>query len=634
MREPFDSILDVEGGCLLHPDAKPLLDQLAGLIEGGTKGTPRVLIRQKEAAGQPCWRVWQWLAFESLRGDCEERIQAFRDLLSRMRQSEIEFIYVSYGDILGTFWDLALSCSQIIALEQDFLVGYPILQAGGFPLGGVFESRFLTEKKKLKIWQETPVLPLRLALEQQFLTMGFSVSDPDEQLEEYLRHAPPRKALVQKRDSTGWRFSLPSRFFGRDEAKNERELWALYFNDVKDEKTPFERVLALCKDHHLEHGVREKVLVKFLGTFLFSRAYLRALAAQARDFGLNPYRGGGEGFVKIELGGTLPDTAQLARLLQRGIGICLYSPNLEVLRQGVEVVYYRLQKILASEDLAFLWRRQVVWADALVGDMVEIHSLPNFTTVISDQHVKVELQNISERALPYGSGVVEVNQPALDRVKSVPWWDYLSHLADYLIPTHYLGDLGMPLSQFLRAKVFEEVVWEMKARGLEFVAVLDELKERGFRHIDKISSWERYLNARHAAYGMEAQALALPPLTLHEGIWEISEIREIDEILGGLDLLPLPCSLEDRLTLLTGLILFTTLASGRISGFLEGELLFSESIGYPASLGTPFAQLKEWGEKRVAYLGSSWLKLAEDQLAPLLEFIKLNQFVEREGAGN
>jgi enoyl-CoA hydratase/carnithine racemase len=616
------------GVSLYESRAREFVSELTAFAEDlhrqSGKKIKGVLLLQENPADD---RTDTWLAElenETLFRELASRIDAYRWLLSLIRNSPVPWVYASASDCVGSFWELALSCQRRYWYASGGTLGFPEIAVGAFPPGGVLESLSRRTGRTRERWAAKPTFSASDALLDGLIHFCLPASNWEEDalamFQEMLRVNPKTGVRESRRRRNKEVIDVAKDNQSRRAAYEELEtVWKQ--ERLKTHKTPSawdycwqlvkgrgrlkdSRQLGSLIGHIAARHFLSQSYISWLSTHLVERAVLDVPDKTAAC--MPP--------VVIDLNALAPPTEVLLQLLSHNLRLVFVASESKALAAAINLLFNRLERATNSQTALSLWEPSVTWYQ---GQADETRSLvlrwsvdDRFLVAYEGETVTfVRLEGNGSSAKP---GLMEWEIAELSSSPLSPQvLTIVGITSGGMIHTRPGRTLPLPLSVHVRSLFFEEMLRVARSVDGDLGLVAEGLKANGWSFAGDEEAWDRFLKARHDAYPYDAELSRFGVRQIERSHWEIGSWKHARAMVkkSGAEGVRRrnPTWLSQHLAMFAGLLARSIGTTDRVTSPEHADYLCAVALGFPEAYGTPLAYLRQRGITRVEhYAASHW----------------------------
>jgi len=584
-----------------------------------TKG---VMILQQGAADDRHMSWAQELASTCLFNDLVHRIDTWRWLLSLIRNSPVPWVYAAAGSCQGSAWELALSCQRRYWYSCQARVGFPEIDAGAFPPGGVLESLNKRTGRTRERWQAQPVFRAPEALADGLLDF---CSDAQDWM---IRASNMFGDMLRVSPSSGVRELRRQR--GRDDqGKVDQQSSRMAFEQIES-VWRHERVgsataplawdycwqLISERGRLKQAGDLGRLICLIASQHLLSSGYavwLRASLVTTRGSELLADSMQALPPVVIDLNTVAPPTAVMMRLLRASVPLIFSANDSRDLMIALNLLFSRLERSIGLAKAYDLWEHHVTW---YIGPSVPaIHPVLRWT--IDDAfHVLIgqdewRFLRIDGNAGSAAAGAMEWAEPSDQNLPTL-LQSILSLTSDAVIHVKYRPK-SLPASVHIRSLFFEEMLHISRHADGDLSVIVSQLKAAGWGFAGDEDGWDRFLRMRLDAYRYDVEATRLGERSIARGHWEMGgwkQAKAAAKRAAAMDTRWNTTALSQHMALFLGLLAELLARSQRVAQPEAADYLCKLALGMPIPLGSPLTFLRQRGRRRVEhYAAVHWPRL-------------------------
>ncbi len=613
------------GLCLYENRARETVKTLTAFAEdlhrqqpGKVKG---VLLLQEQAADD---RTDTWLTElenDTLFRELASRIDAYRWMLSLIRNAPVPFVYASAADCVGSFWELALSCQRRYWYASGGTLGFPEIAVGAFPPGGVLESLSRRTGRTRERWAAKPTFSAADALVDGLIHFCLPASaweaDAIAMFQEMLRVNPKSGVRESRRRKQKEVIDVAKDNQSRQAAYEELEsVWKQ--EQIKTHKTPSawdycwqlvkergrlkdSRQLGSLIGHIAARHFLSQSYVSWLSTHLVERAVLDVPGETAAC--MPP--------VVVDLNAVAPPTDVLLHLLSHSLRIVFVASEAKALAAAINLLYNRLERATSAAIALSLWEPRVTWFQ---GSVDETRSLAVRWSVDDRFLVAYEGEKVTFLRLDgNGSGAKPgLMEWEMREAKGAPLSPQVLTIvgitSDGMIHTRPGKGSPLPLSVHVRSLFFEEMLRISRSVDGDLGLVAEALRANGWHFSGDEEAWDRFLKARLDAYPYDTELSRFGVQQIERSHWEIGSWKHARAMIkksgaGGRKWNA--TAVSQHLAMFLGLLAQSVSATERVADAATADFLCAVALGFPEAYGTPLANLRQRGMSRVTHYAST-----------------------------
>jgi enoyl-CoA hydratase/carnithine racemase len=573
---------------LMEANAEPLRKTLWDLVEeADTANVTAVMVKQTSAVSDlsKSWLVE--LQDSALLVLLTQRLQNLSELLRRIRECQVPWIYSSSSSVWGSYLELALACNKRLWFAPYARLGLPDLDFGVPPPCGEFER--LTRKSSGfdKFWKSSSSHSAMEAYNHGIIDFVSTANDwleLSEEIAKGMAHGKPQLYFpANKKDAQPGKQKV-----------NPTLQAARSFLSLSYQRWMSDRIL------------RSSQVLHTLG---------RSTVPQ----------------VVIDLDYLAPPTDSLKRLLDAQTNIVFVSADSKSLCQSLDLVYSRLERLVGSQKANNYWNEFVSWYQGAPIEKYDIclrWSVDDqlWFTHNEKQSSFVRLEGNGRDAaggLLEWSGDLEHSETQSPDPCILGLANYLS---DGFVKSKPVGKERVPLSVFLRSLFFEELLRIAPYKDGDFGALIEALSKRGWGFAGHEENWDRFLTTRQDAYSYGDPETMFGAMTMSKVLWELGSWKHAkakakrqgankSEYWNS-------TAINVHMAIYLGIIAMHIWQEGLVKTIEDSDLLCSSALGFPVHYGTPLGYIFGRSQRRLLhYSQSKWPELNLDLLKGACESI-------------
>lgn len=619
---------------LVEAEARPFIEELFELAKtthAKTEDLPKAIVLWQEGA-QSDWSAsfLAELQNDILLDELVVRVQQFRLLLQLIRHSPVPWIYVCHGNCLGSWFELASACFCLVSGHSNYRIGYPAIGAGLYPFGGTVENTG-AKIQSFAEWQNNSVFTFADINLRHIFSMQVHRDHWEEEFHRWFekdldRRWVEHRTMVQRVKIENIEETEASFHTNLSVLKQVRSDW---LKNVKLNETgsSWDVCAELFRKHKKDIPALEwnKIVAFFAAREMVGARFLSWFEGTApRLFGLSSQAASGiPKLIYVDLSSEVPPAESLVRLLRRGCKLVFFHETLVELRQGLELVYARLEKHLTFEPAQSYWQNGIFWC---VKEAEKI-STPILRWTVDDriafihQGETLEWWRVSGNRGRAPSGICEwvggKTLQAQSAVQESMAYQTLMALCDYLVCTKPSGVEGLPLSIVVRSLVFEELLRCSYYTQRDVTEVVEELGRAGWRLIGAQGFWNRFLATRSIFLPIDAGRCLVGSKKLNQDILDVGLWKEARFVVAKLKLnqpavLWTSAQLSDHFAVLAGLLCLLLAQLQLVDSLMDADAFINHCLGFPPDKGGPLQFVSKRGIARVqAEVATHWPEFNE-----------------------
>lgn len=585
-----------------------LIERLAPAPAHDQKPPSAVILHQKVALSDD---DPQWLASLRNKGqwqDLAEQLWQTKSLLHALKHTAIPLLFLGEHHCLGSWWELARSCTLRLWCNPTALLGYKGGSFFTFPFYAASKNRaeFLQE---CSLWESHESIDADHAQQLGLITSLCFGQNPQGVASNWLKHlshsarahgeAKPWPALLERRELQRYfpKWQMQSR------QTSSAAIWSLGWLLLKEARGtgPAERL--------------NSALV-----YTLARYYLGESPAlsNAPGFSAAPPRPPlplalPPRLLAIDIRNCLPPLEPIRRLHSAGVELLFTAPPAEDLEERLGHLYQKLRPILGAEVLSQSWGRSLHWFPHSLSSYLAVQwKAPDEVVLrvganeqrflaLAGCHLEAELGYWE--ALPLGK-VPNGAESADEADFLAPW------LSQQLLEPLCLGilrprlrELTVPLSVWLRWHFLSELL-RLSSQGDGLEKTLELLKSGGWLGLGEAWWWKAFIeqNADRSLSLLNNLGGLLAPeresyfYTSWKKLCRYSEQRS-----PPTRVLTHPRGESQHMATFAAVLASYLLAHGMFQQFSEADRFTTAALGFPQQYNNLHFYIHKWGEKRFYY---------------------------------
>ena len=601
--------------CFYESKAQEIIDQLGKLADelhksNGGKTTGVLLLQQGDASD---WHH-DWVAELTntcMFNDLVFRIDTWRWVLSLIRNSPVAWTYAAASDCRGSAWELALCCQHRYWFKANAILGFPEINVGVFPPGGVLESLNKRTGRTRERWQSSPFCTASEALDDGLIDFCSEAIDwklhAISIFSDILALSPKSGVRDQRRKRDRNDFISVDSQSRRAAYEQIENVWRQEKFGVASGPTAWDYCWQLVKERSkLKHpGDLGRLISLISSRYLLSPAYLIWLQSRQVAYsgsGTLPANTGGLLPLVIDLSQGAPPNSILVRLLQAPVQIIFAAADNRNLVAALNLQFSRLERTLGNIAAQYLWERGVTWYQG--------HVKNGHSTVLSWTHddcLTIKINGFEYRFLRL-DGNAPTAEPGLMEFfgvsSSLPTATQalVELVSDGLLKTP-VNSSEIPLTDQIRSLFLDEMLRVSQFTDGDLTILVSHLKNSGWRFAGDGDSWDRFLRTRHSARPPTKVVTTsgwLPIYNADITTWRFAKVQakrsnKAAEIRWN------ETAVSQHFALFLGKLaeLIVTQAISRDQG--ATDFLCASALGLPNKYGTPLTFLNQRGRRRVEH---------------------------------
>jgi enoyl-CoA hydratase/carnithine racemase len=615
----FHSFLDKDG----HAFAISLIDRIQSRSASKHIGlSPLILFQEKRDVDYRSWSAE--LKGDLFHVDLLKRLETFRRLLSLVRRTNLPLFFVFQGNCFDTLWEFALACRMVLALDTAALVGFKEISAGFFPPGGTVEYFFRRRMWAKEKWTILPVMTCEQALDEELVFLVANTSNPVDATIEWMR--------------TNWEFIANC----LDDMKQSRQ------DSAEDLPSKAESVIGGAVVH--ESGMiptisrstewgwdscwqslesrnkyensrkKESKLLNLIANQYFSDRYL-AFLQNCKTTVYSGFTGAttpAKITIFIDVNDGLPPIKIIFRLLSQNVGLHFVGGDSKVLIGFLEKIFSRLERHSSSEIARDLWERNIFWhAGSRVGNSAITlqWTHDDFFSIASDG-VKTPFYRPCGNNYDAEVGPCEMVQQDLPSQPNS--LQILSLVADSVVRSAGVTELGIPISVWLRSKALEEILRLSVLFGKDVDSILKSLGDLGWKSTSEEASWSTFLYTRYTRWsGLDTSDRFIQRFGPSRQSWNLPGWKQAKQSVTRPQgkLLPWnPTAVSWHLGVFSGVLAHVLVDHGLLTDLAVADSLCAAAVGFPSSWEPPSEFLGNQNVRRIQRLiNGHWREMARSE---------------------
>jgi hypothetical protein len=506
------------------------------------------------------------------------RLLSFRRVLGKLKQSSYLWVYAGSYDCMGSFWDLALSCSVRIWFGKIAKIGFPEIASGCFPLGGYFESTDSVKRKKQ--WEGKPIYSLMEAEQENFIDFWCEEEYGSSRICEWVARHPK---LLEKNVET----SIP----------------ILDQESFKDLLTPKKATLStgiwqlsipLLKTKEFSVKEKEIDLINYSSYYFFQDKHQEFLLKfQSSYIDLNEHK---LGCIYIDMDGFFPSVESLILLIKAKSSLVFFASSNEHLFLQIKKISNALENEFL-EKTAKIWSQQITWFVS--------QDKPQGLTLkwAKDGILSIYWQRVESRiwSVPdcKDKSWAEFLQDSQKTTPEVEWVCRL--LFKNTLSRDFYVNHKVPLFIAIYSLFLQEVCKYAYLYHIDVTDLFSILQASGWTKVENKEWWDKFL--------LNRKAFAMPHTPLQEDfplsskLFAVGSIKELARVLNqhsskAAKLEPLiPAQINQFLLLFAGVLVK---ALSKHSWVEDPSSFIKYLFGLPVH---PLLYMEQYGERRLPFVG-------------------------------
>ena len=644
---PRDICLYSKGG----REAVQQLITLATQIQEDQKGErilPKgiVLLQAKDA--DDFVKSWETeLKFEGTQRETYENILDFRWLLYLVRHSIVPWYYVSVGHVMGSHWELALSCQYRYSFAQAARFGFPEIVTGIFVPGGILESLAKHTIKVREKWHSQHTLssyqcykegliqywvagyfaerqgcPIRVAeeyVQKKILALlknrvqgkssssartvtGFSSLMVANTLDLFMRRSVPSKMTridLKARDDFYTEFQFKVAEFMNEAQRSHVTAWDFCWQMVQERTTPQKPLKSAA-------GV-----TRIAAVALYQSRYIDWISQQCNLSEMKSHHATPLQLdvrpryeLSIDVTDGYPPIESLIDLAEGQVVTLQSRLSRTEFKQALEILYSRLDRTIGHAAAAKLWGKQVLWTiGSFKSPQFMLLKWIGFEKVICQVGDKF---NLALRSLSFDLAGIHKSHLATDQVCEDFQTMQVLHTVSPRVLFLKSPKAKIPFEMVFRSLVLEQLIELGRTSGGDLAKVCENLRRMGWGFVADEESWHYYLKMAGDLTEFKTDLPELDRL-IHSNsqfLWEVGSWKLARALArkDAVDVSLNPVIQSQQLAYFVGLM--TKLISKALP---EDDLkaidqMARECLGFPTSYRSPLSYLRSLGARRERWL--------------------------------
>ena len=472
----------------LNDDGERQLDRLISCIEDVhseyvDKPVRAIVFLQTQPSYVFDLETLSYIRSEVWRDTIVRRLCKMRLALELIRSSDIAWVYVTEFNCLSYYYELALSCNRMVCTNPEVQLGFPEIEIDLPPVGGVLESKFLSNSQVFD--QLSELADFKPVDWQHALLTKPLVFEASANL---FSESNVLETLIQSLDKVSFRRERKQTDAGRViNTLKAAMISGVKHSDVYRSLDEYGFV-GIWKEHVKKRGHRSEHaswIINLAASYLGSHA-LGAKAAQ-QYHNLRPIAFAGTlGAVIIDVEYKRPPVSLILAALKLPTSVILWARSDRILMRAVELVFADLNANLDSRELD-RFRRHISWTHSEV-----FPSGPN--PVFQFGNEGLWLLNLNQqKSKCWQISNEEDGQLCLEVDEAMP--ENLLHVIDQLGISSVKTSLiqgHIPSNYLIRIWAIKELVSYGKKSHLDLYHVIELLREGGWGFLGRESQVEHF----------------------------------------------------------------------------------------------------------------------------------------------
>jgi enoyl-CoA hydratase/carnithine racemase len=645
------------GVCLYSKAAQAMINQLVGLVEKlqndqkEEKNFPKAVVLLQLEDCSDFVESWESeLKYEGTQRQTYENILEFRWLLYLIRHSIVPWYYMNLGDVLGSHWELALSCTYRYSFAADVTFGFPEIAAGVFVAGGILESLAKHGVRSKDKWQAQHTILVNQALREglihYYVPGALRLNQPIEpsfldknfysEINLLLKKRLGNKSQSQTRHSTGLstfvrnnpidlfiKKSSSSKLSRIDPILKEEfyhefqyKASEYLYQSQKSNVTAWSYCWEIVKERtSLEKTLNSAAAVARVAALAFyGRSYINWLERQRSITGLyKKYKkqispGSSDKYaVSIDISEGYPPIESLIKFAERQVVTFQARSSGVEFKQSLEILFTRLDRTLGHAAASKLWGTQILWTQN------EFNS-PNFIKLKWRGYDRLYCQIGNRvdvkifRPIGVDLGGISANYFVAGGDSWDPDLDRILHMVSPGIIYIKSSNGLIPWESVFRSLVLEELIRLARSSGGDLSKLCENLRKLGWGFVADEDAWSYFLKAPEDLIAFKSGQQDIDKL-IHDNsqfLWEIGSWKQARTLArkDATEVFNNPVMQSRKLAFfiarVTSLVL-KVLPADDVNAIDQIAMI---SLGFPASYHSPLGYLNALGERR-----EKWLRL-------------------------
>lgn len=635
--------------CLYGNEAQTVINQLillAGKLQNNQKekkNLPKAIVLLQLQEATDFVESWEReIKYEGTQRQTYENILEFRWLLYLIRHSSVPWYYMSWGNVLGSHWELALSCAYRYCFSMDTTYGFPEIAAGIFVAGGVLESLAKHGVKSKEKWQAQNTISVNQALREgmvhcclpeffyDYQSEKISFSDRAIQNKIYmtlkmrlenpslLRHSPALSSfgmgnaldLFLKRSSSSKLSRIDPSL--KEEFYSEFHHRAIDFvqQSNKSHVTAWNYCWEIVNErNNAQRPLKSAAAVTRVASMAYySKNYLNWLSRQRVKVAVckspkrNAVPGSSERFgVTIDITDGYPPIAALIKLAGRAVVTFQSRASSQELKQSLEILFSRLDRTIGHAAAAKLWGTQILWTQ---GQFQSQNFIKLKWIGYDSLHFQIgDRKEVKKfRAIGVDLGGINANY----YVASESSWDLdLEEILEAVSQgTIYVKSHGsqVPWESVFRSLALAELIDLARSSGGDLPKVCENLRRLGWGYVADEEAWSCFLKAPEDLMACKTGFEEIDQL-IHDNsqfLWEIGSWKQARALARkeSYETFTNPVMQSRKLAFFIGWI--TSLVAKALPADNTNAIdqIAMISLGFPDDCGSPLSFLDALGKRR------------------------------------
>lgn len=641
--------------CLYSDGAKSIINQfieIASRLQSDLKEPkplPKAVVLVQNSDAHDFVSTWEEeLRTTGTQQQTFENILDLRWLLYLIRHSKVPWYYLIGGDVLGSHWELALSCTYRYSFRVDARLGFPEISTGVFIAGGILESLVKHGEKAKEKWQMQNTLSalqcfregiiqycIQDSWEQQSFR-GHSIKDPRVQnhIQSLLKNRIESRKQATTRQSSGLssfvvsnaielfiKKSSPSKLT-RIDPKDKADLYRAFQFKVADyihqsnksNLTAWDYCWEIVKERATSQRPLENAaaVTRVASVAFFQPKYVNWLSRQKdmrsvyqKNAFIAAKEPVSESMICIDITDGYPPIEALVDLAENQLVLFHSKATLMEFKQSLEIIFSRLDRTIGHAAAAKLWSKQILWTQGQV-------KLAQYLNIrwIGFEKIQIHVQKDREktlRNLGVDLGGIRKNSLVTADFRDIKISSrIISALSTGVIslsPPH--GEI--PWETIFRSLILEELIKLTRISGGDLSKVCENLRKFGWGFAADEELWHYYLKSPEDLTQFKTNITEIDNL-IHKNsqfLWEIGSWKQARTLARkeAIDDLTNPVMQSRQLAFFVGYI--TSLVAQSVPKDDDKSInqLALECLGFPKRFQSPLDYLYSLGKRRESW---SW----------------------------
>ncbi len=548
-----------------------------------------IVIFDQKMSGSDYHSEWVLNASTLLYHELNQNLHNLRSLIKFVLRARMKTAYVFQGNCLDSFFELAMAVDFRVAYDNRGYVGFPQIEKGFYPGGGIFDRIAKTHALFKFDWRKRTRFSIDEALAVGLVHGCFigDISSVVKTLERRPKQQYDSPVDLPIEMELPFEHFSPSKLSELTKGVSNR----LFVQNLIHKP---QKIVQRFETNHKYRGFLASLSAYQYLTQKYS-TYLKKNISFVENEVFSSHL---FSVIYIELEEVIPPADFIATMLSRCHAICFYCTQIDLLQSNLSLLYDRLGSVQNAPLVYQRWNQKARWIVGLPLAKECLH-----ISYHADRRVTFAYgeQKADFFAVDVSGAVAEVH-PSSDR-----WERNFYHLFGLVLelPKGVFKDIS--LATYLRSLFFEELLKYSTINGLRLTYIIQSLSDRGWRFAGSWEAWDTFIGSRHILSDLPPEPIGGFTLsktawsleTLHKANFEVKRVKK-DFVERT------PIELDSHFRYLAGITSLVLAKNVLGDDHIKAELFVSEILGFPTDDHMPLDGMRYCRMSTQSYVAKNW----------------------------